>query len=96
MVTYVPKRGDVVWLDFDPQKIQKTRSALVISPYRYNFKTGLALFMPITSKINSKSMEGAVLSDQIRLLDWRARKASLICQISEDEIQDILPNFRRY
>lgn len=50
MVGYAPKRGDIVWLEFDPQKgkeIQKTRPALVISPYEYNVKTGLALLMPI-------------------------------------------------
>lgn len=47
---YVPERGDIAWLDFDPQKckeIQKTRSVLVISPKAYNQKIGLALFMPI-------------------------------------------------
>lgn len=105
MVVYVPKRGDVVWLDFDPQKgreIQKTRPALVISPYEYNLKTGLALFMPITSKIkgypfevmiHSKKIEGAVLSDQIRSLDWRARNAILICKIPELVMTDILAKF---
>ncbi len=54
MVAYVPKRGDVVWLHFDPQKgkeIQKRRPAVVVSPKEYNKKTGLALFMPITSQI---------------------------------------------
>lgn len=47
---FVPERGDIVWLSFDPQKgreIQKTRPALVISPYKYNLKSNLALFLPI-------------------------------------------------
>ena len=105
MVKYIPQRGDIVWLDFDPQKgkeIQKTRPALVISPYEYNLKTGLALFMPITSKvkgypfeviITSKKIEGAILSDQIRSLDWQARNATLICKISEAIMTDILAKF---
>lgn len=92
---YVPKRGDVVWLEFDPQKgkeIQKTRPALVVSPEQYNKKTGLALFMPITSHIkgypfemviNYADFQGAVLCDQIRSLDWIARKAKYINSITD-------------
>ena len=105
MVRYVPKRWDSVWLDFDPQKgseIKKTRPALVISPYEYNLKTGLALFMPITTKIkgypfevliNSKKINGAALSDQIRSLDWRARNALFICKISEEAVEEVLAKF---
>ncbi len=102
MVVYTPKRGDVVWLDFDPQKgkeIKKVRPALVISPHEYNIKTGIALFMPITSKIKgypfevvikSKQIEGAILCDQIRSLDWRARTAALICKIPDALLDDVL------
>lgn len=102
MVTYAPKRGDVVWLEFDPQKgkeIQKTRPALVISPYEYNLKTGLGLFMPITSQIKGypfevlikmNEIEGAVLCDQIRSLDWRARKARFVAHISTTIFDDVL------
>ena len=105
MVRYVPKRGDIVWLDFDPQKgseIKKTRPALVISPYEYNLKTGLALFMPISTKIkgypfevliNSKKINGAALSDQIRSLDWRERDALFICEISEEAVEEVLAQF---
>ncbi len=90
---YIPKRGDIVWLEFDPQKgkeIQKTRPALVISPLQYNKKTGLGLFMPISSKIKDYPFEividveniiGAVLCDQIRSLDWQARKAKFVASI---------------
>ena len=95
MVKYVPERGDIVWLEFEPQKgkeINKTRPALVISPRAYNAKTGLALFMPITSKIknypfeilvDSKEIEGVILCDQIRSQDWQARNAKKISQVSE-------------
>lgn len=102
MVTYVPKRGDIVWLAFDPQQgkeIQKTRPALVISPEKYNQKSGLALFMPITSKVKNYPFEviiadpliqGVVLCDQIRSLDWRLRSASFISSLEENIMQDVL------
>lgn len=106
MVGYVPKRGDIVWLDFDPQKgkeIQKTRPALVISPQSYNLKTGLALFMPITSHIKGypfeviidvHSIEGAILCDQIRSLDWKARNAKFVGRLSSLLMADVLAKFR--
>lgn len=82
-----PDRGDLVWLDFTPQaghEIRGAHPALVISPLAYNKKVGLALFCPITSKKKGYPFEvvlpaglkimGVVLSDQIKSLDWRARK----------------------
>lgn len=102
MVKYIPNRGDIVWLEFDPQKgkeIQKTRPALVISPLKYNEKTGLALFMPITSHVkgypfeflvSNTKIEGAVLCDQIRSLDWHARKAQYVTNIHENDLEHIL------
>ena len=102
MVKYTPKRGDIVWLEFDPQKgkeIQKTRPAVVVSPLQYNQKTGLGLFMPITSQIKGYPFEvvidhpkihGAVLTDQIRSLDWHARKAKFVASLPPRIIDDIL------
>lgn len=87
MVNYIPDRGDIVWLNFDPQKgseIMKTRPALVISPRKYNIKSNFAIFMPITSKIKGYPFEtlielqgkkAAILCDQIRSLDWKVRNA---------------------
>jgi len=95
MVAYVPKRGDVVWLHFDPQKgkeIQKRRPALTISPKEYNKKTGLGLFMPVTSQIKgypfevileSKKVFGAILCDQLRSLDWKERNAIFIVAVPD-------------
>lgn len=106
MVKYCPKPGDVIWLKFDPQKgkeIQKTRPALTISPYTYNLKTGLGLFMPMTSKIKGYPFEviveidkiqGAILCDQIRSLDWRARNAEFIAHIPARTLADILAKFK--
>lgn len=106
MVKYVPKRGDIVWLEFDPQKgkeIQKTRPALVISPLSYNQKVGLALFMPITSHVKGypfeycidlEKIKGAVLCDQIRSLDWKERKAKFILHLPAAALEDIMAKLR--
>ena len=106
MVGYTPKRGDIIWLEFDPQKgkeIQKARPALTISPHSYNLKTGLGLFMPITSKIKGYPFEviieqgevqGAILSDQIRSLDSKARHAKFVAHLSPSILEEALTKFR--
>lgn len=87
MSTYVPAAGDVVWLQFDPQAGHEQaghRPALVLSPQRYNKMRGMMLCCPMTSRIKGYPFEvvvsveppSAVLSDQIKALDWRARKAT--------------------
>ncbi|HUF17867.1 MAG TPA: endoribonuclease MazF [Thermoanaerobaculia bacterium] len=101
--SYVPGRGDVVWLLFDPQAGHEQagrRPAVVISPVAYNGRVGLALFCPITSAIKgypfevllpaALPIEGAILSDQLKSLDWRARKARLICTLPETVIAEVL------
>lgn len=87
MTRYVPSRGDVVWLQFDPQAGHEQagrRPALVISPERYNRVTGLMVCCPVTSKIKNYPFEvaielagtqSAVISDQVKSLDWEMRKA---------------------
>jgi mRNA interferase MazF len=97
--SYVPERGDLVWLEFTPQAGSEQRGrrpALVLSPKAYNGKVGLALFCPVTSKIkgypfevklpDGYSVSGVVLSDQLKSLDWRSRKAELIARVSSDVI----------
>lgn len=86
---YIPDRGDLVWLAFDPQAGHEQaghRPALVLSPVAYNRATGLALMCPVTTRIKGYPFEvslpkglgisGVVLSDQVKCLDWRAREAS--------------------
>lgn len=77
--------------------------ALVISPFAYNQKVGLALFMPITSHVKGYPFEhcidcdeikGAVLCDQIRSLDWKERKAKFILQLPKCVVEDILAKFQ--
>ena len=102
MVAYIPNRGDIVWLSFDPQtgkEIKKTRPALIISPKIYHQKSGLALCMPITSKIKGYPFEvliqndcikGVVLADQLRSLDWKQRKASFIAKLDEKLLSEVM------
>lgn len=100
---YVPDRGDVVWLAFDPQSGHEQagrRPALVLSPASYNARIGLALFCPLTSQIKGypfevpvsagSSVSGVVLCDQIKSLDWRARQAEFICKVPEDVTVKVL------
>lgn len=89
MVTrYVPRAGDLIWLDFDPQagrEQAKRRPALVVTDQVYNKASGLALVCPLTSKrkqypfalpVDIDKIEGAVLVDQLKSLDWGARHAA--------------------
>lgn len=105
---FVPDRGDAVWLDFDPQSGHEQagrRPALVISPRSYNEKVGLALVCPITSQIKGYPFEvvlpeglkikGAILSDQIKSLDWQARKAKLIVKLPTTIVRDVLLRISR-
>lgn len=100
---YVPARGEIAWLSFTPQSGNEQaghRPALVLSPETYNEKTGLALFCPITSAVKGYPFEvalpstgavtGVVLADQIKSLDWRARRARFACQASAQVVSEVL------
>lgn len=90
MVTYVPEAGDIVFLDFDPQagrEQAKRRPALVLTDERYNRASGLAVVCPLTSRrkpypfalaVTIDKVEGAVLVDQLKSLDWGARHAEFL------------------
>src|SRR2546423_13331372 len=104
---YIPERGDLVWLDFDPQAGHEQaghRPAFVLSPRAYNQKAGLALFCPITSRIKGYPFEvrlppdvatqGAVLCDQIKSLDWTARRSRLAERAPAEISEEILAKAR--
>jgi mRNA interferase MazF len=88
MVTpYVPDTGDIVFMDFDPQvggELAKRRPALVLTDLQYNRASGLAVVCPLTSKVKPYpfslpiavgGVEGAVLVDQLKSMDWSGRRA---------------------
>lgn len=95
---HVPDAGDVVWLAFDPQAGHEQAGhlpALVLSPAAYNSKTGLMVCCPMTTKIKAHPFEVltqvdgvdcAVLSDQVKSLDWKVRKAKKKAVVSADVI----------
>lgn len=100
---YVPQRGDVVWLQFDPQAGHEQagrRPALVVSPGAYNGKVGLALCCPVTSQVKGYPFEvrlpaglkvgGAVLADQVKSLDWRARRAERLGAVPPAVLAEVL------
>jgi len=100
--SYVPDKGDMVWLDFNPQlghEQKGRRPALTISYKSYNQKIGMALFCPITSRVkgypfevlvNGTKINGCVLSDQIKSLDWTERNIEFIERIDEEKLNEVI------
>ncbi len=100
---YVPKCGDAVWITMNPQASHEQagrRPAVVLSPQTYNSKVGLAILCPITNQVKGYPFEvlipadlpivGAILSDQVKSLDWHARNAEFICTLSDEIISEIV------
>lgn len=100
---FSPKRGNVVWINLDPQSGHEQagrRPALVVSPDAYNEKIGLALLCPITSQVKGYPFEvaipkglvvsGVILSDQIKSLDWKSRKAEFCCNVPHGVLNLVL------
>ena len=98
---FVPDAGDIVWLEFSPQAGHEQaghRPTLVLSPAAYNGKTGTMLCCPMTTQIkgypfevviHEKGVNSAVLSDQIKNLDWKARKAKPKGKVSAEELDEV-------
>lgn len=102
-MAYVPERGDIVWISLNPQAGHEQagrRPAVVVSPKSYNGKVGLGLFCPVTSKVKDYPFEvtvpkglpvgGVVLADQVKSLDWRARKAEFAGRLPSDASDEVL------
>lgn len=98
---WAPRRGDAVWISLQPQAGHEQagrRPALVISPQAYNRRVGLALLCPITSQAKGYPFEvaipeglpisGVVLSDQVKSLDWKARRAELQCVLPDTVVTE--------
>jgi len=100
---FIPERGDAVWITLDPQAGHEQagrRPALVLSPSAYNGRVGLALLCPITSQVKGYPfevplpaglpVEGVVGADQVKSLDWRARKATRIGDVPEEVVTQVV------
>ena len=99
---YIPERGDVVWLDFNPQvghEQRGRRPALILSPSAYHAKTSLCICLPITTKIKGYPFEvrlpddlpvkGVILADQVKSLDFVQRRAEKIGQIESTLLEEV-------
>jgi mRNA interferase MazF len=101
--SYVPQRGDLIWITLNPQagyEQSGRRPAVVLSPGSYNKRVGLAILCPITRQIKGYPFEvpipkglpinGVILSDHVKNLDWRARNAELICELPDTALAEAL------
>ena len=97
---YVPQAGDVVWLEFSPQAGHEQaghRPALVLSPASYNGRTGMMICCPMTTRIKaypfevviSKNPPSAILSDQVKSLDWRARRTKRKSSVRAEILDEV-------
>jgi mRNA interferase MazF len=101
----VPEAGDVVWPEFDPQVGHEQaghRPAVVLSAANYNGKTGLMVCCPLTTRIKGYPFEvplasqsgSAVLSDQVKNLDFRARRATRKGKVTDLELRQVRAKLR--
>ena len=92
-----------MWLSFDPQAGHEQagrRPAFVLSPESYNRKIGLFLACPVTSKVKGYPFEvplpdglavsGVILADQIKSLDWKARRAEYALSTNDSVVNDVV------
>ncbi len=100
---YVPRRGDIIHINFDPQagaEQASWRPALVLTDETYNDKVGLCVVCPITTKPKGYAFEvvlptgltvqGAVLADHLKSFDWQERQARFMVRAPEDVIEAVL------
>jgi mRNA interferase MazF len=103
MRPYIPRKGDFIAVTFDPQSGHEQRGrrpALVVSNTQFNEHTGLAIVCPLTSKdrkfpfhvavVNHRQVGGFVMVEQVKSIDYRARKAYQIGKASQDLLDEVL------
>jgi mRNA interferase MazF len=102
-----PERGDLVWLDFNPQAGREQagrRSALVLSPRAYHQRTAYAVVCPITSRAKGYPFEvllpdglavaGAVLADQVKSVDRHARRIEVAGRAPAGVVEEVVAKLR--
>jgi len=99
---YIPKQGDIVVLTFDLQagyEQQRRRPALIVSNEIFNKNVGLAIACPITNtdrnfpfhvKVDSKELTGFVMSEQVKSIDFRARKVKFVEKATDELLANVL------
>lgn len=101
---YIPERGDIIRFDVNPGDENsgqpERKSAMIISPKAYNEKTGLALICPVKSKARNypfevlipagSKIEGIILSDQIKSMNWKTRNAELVFKVTPGTLSEVI------
>ena len=103
MARYIPKQGDFIVVDFDPQSGHEQkgrRPALVVSKTLFNRHTGLALLCPITNTSRNfpfhvpvpegSKLTGYIMVEQIKSADYASRKAKFIEKAPRDVLEEVL------
>ena len=101
-MAYIPDKGDLIWLNFSSQAEHEQkgkRPAFVISSKEYNKKTHLALYCPVTSNrkgypfevvLSNQKIKGVILTDHLKSLDWKVRKAKFIEKVKPKTVSECI------
>jgi len=101
-MSYIPEKGDIIWIQFNPQRGREQanhRPAIVLTPKKYNEKTSLCVVCPLTSKrkgfpfeviYEDEKVKSVILSDHVRSLDWRVRKAKFKKKADPFIVEEVL------
>jgi len=105
--SYTPERGDLIFVNLSPNgghEQKGKRPAVVLSPRSYNQKTGMAIVVPVTSRVKGYPFEsplpenikvsGVALCDQLRQIDWEFRKAQFLDRVPDGTLKIILAKSR--
>lgn len=105
----IADRGDLVWINFNPQAGHEQagrRSAIVLSPKAFNETTGFVSVCPITRTVRGWGFEvqlpedvafqGAILTDQIKNLDWRARQLDIVGKVPNEIVEECLDKIHTF
>lgn len=105
----IPERGDLVYLNFNPQSGHEQagrRPAIVLSPQTFNQHTGFAVVCPITNQVKGYpfevplpaglEIEGVILSDQVKSLDWRSRNIEIKDKAPQFIVEDVLDKIHTF
>lgn len=102
MVEYIPQKGDLVILSFDPSaghEQQGRRPALIISNATFNKHVGLAMVCPITNRdrnfpfhvqVNSRQLTGFIMIEQFKSIDYRERNVKFVEKVDDDVLDNVL------
>ena len=103
MSAYIPQKGDLIAVTFDPQSGHEQkgrRPALVVSNTLFNEQTRLAVVCPLTSTdrrypfhvaiTDLPNIQGFIMVEQVKSIDYRARKAKLIGKLPNYVLDTVL------